>query len=101
MLQQTQVATVINHFDRFIEQFPDVFELQRASQEEVLAAWHGLGYYRRAINMSRTADVIVSEYEGKISKDSLGIEFNARDWTVYCWFDRRCSLERASHYPRC
>jgi len=68
MLQQTQVATVINHFDRFIEQFPDVFALQRASQEEVLAAWHGLGYYRRAINMSRTADVIVSDYSGKFPK---------------------------------
>lgn len=68
MLQQTQVATVINHFDRFIEQFSDVFALQRASQEEVLATWHGLGYYRRALNMYRTADVIVREYSGKFPK---------------------------------
>ena len=68
MLQQTQVATVINHFDRFIEQFPDVFALQRTSQEEVLAAWHGLGYYRRALNMYRTADVIVRDYSGKFPK---------------------------------
>ncbi len=68
MLQQTQVATVINYFDRFIELFPDVFALQRASQEEVLAAWHGLGYYRRALNMCRTADVIVKEFSGKFPK---------------------------------
>lgn len=68
MLQQTQVATVVNYFDRFIEQFPDVFALQRASQEEVLAAWHGLGYYRRALNLHRTADLIVRECSGKFPK---------------------------------
>ncbi|MXW06939.1 MAG: A/G-specific adenine glycosylase [Gammaproteobacteria bacterium] len=68
MLQQTQVATVINHFGRFIEQFPDVFTLQRATSEEILAAWYGLGYYRRALNLHRTADVIVKEYSGEFPK---------------------------------
>ena len=68
MLQQTQVATVIKYFDSFIENFPDVFALERASQEEVLAAWHGLGYYRRALNMYRTADVIVRENAGKFPR---------------------------------
>ena len=65
MLQQTQVATVIKYFDRFIDLFPDVFSLHRASRDEVLSAWHGLGYYRRALNLHETATVIVRKHSGK------------------------------------
>jgi len=55
MLQQTQVATVIPYYERFLERFPTVGDLARASEEEVLAAWSGLGYYARARALSRAA----------------------------------------------
>src|SRR5688572_22800753 len=48
MLQQTQVATVIPYFERFIARFPDVRALASATEQDVLALWSGLGYYRRA-----------------------------------------------------
>ena len=66
MLQQTQVATVIKFFDRFTQQFPDIFSLHHASREDILSAWHGLGYYRRALHMHESASIIVSKYSGKI-----------------------------------
>ncbi|MEE9356183.1 MAG: A/G-specific adenine glycosylase [Methylococcaceae bacterium] len=58
MLQQTQVATVIPYFERFIERFPDIASLANASQDEVLHSWSGLGYYARARNMHRAAKTI-------------------------------------------
>ena len=68
MLQQTQVATVIKFFDRFTQRFPDIFSLHNASREEILSAWHGLGYYRRALNMHETAKVIVTKYAGEFPR---------------------------------
>ena len=53
MLQQTQVATVIPYYERFLARFPDVQALARASQEEVLRLWSGLGYYARGRNLHR------------------------------------------------
>lgn len=58
MLQQTQVATVIPYFERFIAQFPDVETLAQASEEEVFKLWAGLGYYSRARNILRGARAI-------------------------------------------
>ncbi|MFM9971073.1 MAG: A/G-specific adenine glycosylase [Burkholderiales bacterium] len=55
MLQQTQVATVIPYYHRFLERFPDVISLARASQDEVLALWSGLGYYSRGRNLHKAA----------------------------------------------
>ncbi len=55
MLQQTRVDTVVGYYDRFLERFPDVGALARASEEEVLAQWSGLGYYRRARLLHRAA----------------------------------------------
>ncbi|HEX7053049.1 MAG TPA: A/G-specific adenine glycosylase [Burkholderiales bacterium] len=55
MLQQTQVATVIPYYERFLARFPDVRALARASQEEVLRLWSGLGYYARGRNLHRAA----------------------------------------------
>jgi A/G-specific adenine glycosylase len=65
MLQQTTVSTVKNHYHRFLERFPDLTDLARASEEEMLVAWKGLGYYRRARNLKKIAEVIVHEYGGK------------------------------------
>ena len=58
MLQQTQVATVIPYYHRFMERFPDVQSLAQAGQDEVLHHWTGLGYYARARNLHKTAKLI-------------------------------------------
>ncbi|SFC26681.1 A/G-specific DNA-adenine glycosylase [Marinospirillum celere] len=64
MLQQTQVATVIDYYQRFMQSFPDIFTLASASQEQVLHHWAGLGYYSRARNLHRCAQILVQEYQG-------------------------------------
>ena len=64
MLQQTQVATVIPYFERFIERFPTVGALAGASEDEVLAAWSGLGYYARARNLLRASREVVERHRG-------------------------------------
>lgn len=65
MLQQTQVATVIPYFQRFVAHFPDVTALAKASEEEVLALWSGLGYYSRGRNLHRAAHQIGHEHKGR------------------------------------
>ena len=64
MLQQTQVATVLRFFEPFVARFPDVRALAAASRDEVLALWSGLGYYGRARNLHRCAQVVVAEHGG-------------------------------------
>ena len=64
MLQQTQVATVIPYFNRFMASYPSVFELANASQDDVLHHWTGLGYYARARNLHKAAKILVENYEG-------------------------------------
>ncbi|MFV1982235.1 MAG: A/G-specific adenine glycosylase [Thiohalomonadales bacterium] len=64
MLQQTQVNTVIPYFKKFMAAFTDVHQLARASQDEVLHFWTGLGYYARARNLHKTAKVIVQQHHG-------------------------------------
>jgi A/G-specific adenine glycosylase len=61
MLQQTQVKTVIPYFTRFLEKFPSVESLASAPLESVLQSWSGLGYYSRAVNLHRTARIIVEK----------------------------------------
>ncbi len=68
MLQQTQVATVLGYYQRFLARFPDVGSLARASQDEVLSMWSGLGYYSRARNLHRCAGVIVAEHGGEFPR---------------------------------
>ncbi|MGI9258921.1 MAG: A/G-specific adenine glycosylase [Gammaproteobacteria bacterium] len=65
MLQQTQVATVIPYFERFLESFPDVISLALADRDEVLAHWSGLGYYARARNLHGAAVTIAARYDGE------------------------------------
>ena len=64
MLQQTQVQTVIPYFERFMRRFPDVNALADAAQDEVLQHWSGLGYYARARNLHRAAQVVRDEHGG-------------------------------------
>lgn len=64
MLQQTQVATVIPYFERFMASFPDVTTLADASEDAVLAHWSGLGYYARARNLHKAARLVRDEHGG-------------------------------------
>ncbi len=72
MLQQTQVATVIPYFERFMQRFPTVVDLANAPQDEVLHLWTGLGYYARARNLHKAAQVVRDEHGGKFP-----VEFEA------------------------
>ena len=65
MLQQTQVATVIPYYERFIKTFPNITALAAASQDAVLHLWTGLGYYARARNLHKTAQIIHDHYHGQ------------------------------------
>jgi A/G-specific adenine glycosylase len=69
MLQQTQVATVIPYYERFLKRFPDVRALARAELDDVLALWSGLGYYARGRNLHRAARQIVERHAGQIPRD--------------------------------
>ncbi len=69
MLQQTQVATVIPYFARFIARFPDVRALARARTDSVLHLWSGLGYYARARNLHKAAKQIVATHGDKFPRD--------------------------------
>jgi A/G-specific adenine glycosylase len=64
MLQQTQVATVIPYFNRFVQRFPDVQALAAAELDEVLHLWTGLGYYARARNLHKAAQRIMATHDG-------------------------------------
>ncbi|MFN2644141.1 MAG: A/G-specific adenine glycosylase [Burkholderiales bacterium] len=61
MLQQTQVSTVIPYYERFLARFPDVQALARASEDQVLALWSGLGYYARGRNLHRAARLVAKQ----------------------------------------
>ena len=65
MLQQTQVATVLGYYERFMQRFPDVRALAAATVDEVLHLWTGLGYYARARNLHRAAQLVVAEHGGE------------------------------------
>ena len=69
MLQQTQVATVIDYFQRFLVRFPTVHALAAADEQSVLAQWAGLGYYRRARQLHAAAQRVVAEHNGVFPKD--------------------------------
>src|SRR5882724_867592 len=65
MLQQTQVARVIPKFETWLTQFPTISDLAKAKVSDVLSYWSGLGYNRRALNLKKTAEIIVRDFAGK------------------------------------
>jgi A/G-specific adenine glycosylase len=73
MLQQTRVAAVLEHYRRFLKKFPDVRTLAAARQASVLAAWSGLGYYRRARMLHAAARVVVKENAGALPRTREGL----------------------------
>src|SRR5512133_13319 len=66
MLQQTQVAAVVPYFERWMARFPTITELASAHVDEVLSLWQGLGYYSRARNLHRAAQLVVESSDGKL-----------------------------------
>src|SRR3970040_949944 len=66
MLQQTRVEAVIPYFERWMARFPTLEALAAASQGQVLAAWEGLGYYSRARNLQRAAQIVLKEHNGEL-----------------------------------
>ena len=76
MLQQTQVKTVIPFFNRFLIRFPTIYDLAASDQQSILKLWEGLGYYSRARNLHRAAQIIVNNFKGVIPnnpKDLLAL----------------------------
>ena len=68
MLQQTQVATVTPYYEQWFRRFPDFAALARASENDVLRAWQGLGYYARARNLHATARTVAAQYRGRLPR---------------------------------
>ena len=73
MLQQTRVETVIPYYTKWIERFPTIAVLADVSQQEVLAAWEGLGYYARARNLHRAAQQVMKEYDGALPAETQAL----------------------------
>ncbi len=73
MLQQTQVARVVEYYKKFLERFPKITDLARASWREFLPYYQGLGYYRRGDNMLKTAKIIVTMHDGKFPQTKEGL----------------------------
>ena len=69
MLQQTQVATVIPFFNRFIKNLPSLDKLANIEEKKLIKLWEGLGYYSRARNLKKAARLIIDDFDGKIPKD--------------------------------
>ena len=74
MLQQTQVATVLERYPRFMKRFPTVKKLAAADIDEVLAEWAGLGYYSRARNLHACAKQVMEDFSGQFPKDPVLLE---------------------------
>ena len=73
MLQQTQVRTVIPYWERWLREFPNVGSLAIAHPDRVLKLWEGLGYYSRARNLQRAAQIILREHSGKFPRETAAL----------------------------
>jgi A/G-specific adenine glycosylase len=74
MLQQTQVATVIEYYGRFLERFPTVIDLAAAGEDSVFGLWSGLGYYSRARNLHRCAQDVVALHGGQFPRTAVRLQ---------------------------
>jgi A/G-specific adenine glycosylase len=74
MLQQTTVGTVKNHFEKFLQRFKTLEDLAMASEEELLIAWKGLGYYRRARNLKKIAEYLLRNVKGEFPKTTQELQ---------------------------
>jgi A/G-specific adenine glycosylase len=125
MLQQTQVPRVEQKYPAFLETFPDFSALAAASLPDLLTAWQGMGYNRRALALQKTARIVVDEYEGELPDDpeilesfpgigratarsicafafnmpTVFIETNIRRVFIHCFFPREESVPDAGILP--
>ena len=107
MLQQTQAARVAVAYPLFLARFPTVRSLAAAPQAEVVRAWAGLGYNRRAVALSRAARIIVAEHGGDVPKDRAALErlpgvgaYTAAAISAFC-LTTRMAGRRCSRRPDC
>ncbi len=68
MLQQTQVKTVVPYFKNFVKKIPNLIALSASNNKKILKLWEGLGYYRRAKNLHKTAKILIKNYNGRLPK---------------------------------
>lgn len=73
MAQQTRIETVVDYYERWMRRFPTIEALAAADQQEVLKQWEGLGYYARARNLHRAAQVVVAEHGGTLPQDRTAL----------------------------
>ena len=71
MLQQTQVKTVMNYYEKFMKKFPTIQILAKAKEDEVLRSWSGLGYYARARNLHNSAKIIYEKFDGIFPENDM------------------------------
>ena len=69
MLQQTQVKTVVPYFEEFLKSYPDVQRLASTEEDEILSSWSGLGYYERARNLHKAAEIVCERHGGEFPRD--------------------------------
>lgn len=74
MLQQTRVETVIPYYENWMQRFPTIRSLAEAPQQDVLATWEGLGYYSRARNLQRAAQVVIAQHNGELPEDVKSLQ---------------------------
>src|SRR5437764_8877912 len=102
MLQQTQVATVVPYFERFLRAFPTLPDLAAADEQDVLRLWEGLGYYRRARDLHRAARRLVADHGGLVPDDPAalaglpGLGRYTRNAVLSQAFDRRLPILEAN-----
>jgi A/G-specific adenine glycosylase len=102
MLQQTQVATVIPYFERFLQAYPTLTALAAADEQAVLRLWEGLGYYRRARDLLRTARLLAAAHDGRLPDDPTalqglpGLGRYTRNAVLSQAFDRRLPILEAN-----
>jgi len=125
MLQQTQTKRVVKKYEQFIDAFPDFESLAKASLREVLELWHGLGYNRRAKALKETANMVVTDFKGKLpsspdvlikfpgigeytasavatfafNKPTVFIETNIRSVFLHFFFSDRDDVKDAEIFP--
>jgi A/G-specific adenine glycosylase len=100
MLQQTQVSSVLQYYPRFLQRFPDVASLAAAPQADVFALWSGLGYYSRARNLHRCAQLVMADHGGQFPASAEALQTlpgigrsTAAAIAAFCWGERTTILD--------